>query len=80
MIKRHIERKIASLTGKCKSKSEWISPHTIQNAYHQNTINRMVKMWSKGNSHALLVAIEIGEAIIINSIEVPQKTKRRDTL
>ena len=33
----------------------------------------LVKMWRKGNPCALLVEIQTGEAIMENSMEVPQK-------
>ena len=33
----------------------------------------LVRMWKKGNPHALLVGMQIGAATVENSVEVPQK-------
>ena len=39
----------------------------------------MVRMWSEGNIHALLVGINIGAATMENSMVVPKKIKN-DTI
>ena len=38
------------------------------------TINKqvLVRMWRKGNPHALLMGMQIGVAIVENSIEFPK--------
>ena len=40
----------------------------------------LVRMWRKGNPHALLVEMEAGAATLENSMEVPQEVKNRVTL
>ena len=37
----------------------------------------LAKMWRKGNIFALVVGMQIGVAIVENSMEIPQKTKNR---
>ena len=37
-------------------------------------------MWRKGNSRTLLVGMPTGAATVENSMEIPQKTKHRDTI
>ena len=37
-------------------------------------------MWRKGNSHALLVGMQIGAATVKNNMEFPQKVKNRATI
>ena len=38
------------------------------------------RMWRNGNPFALLVGIQTGAASLKNSVEVPQKIKKRSTL
>ena len=40
----------------------------------------LVCMWSKENVSTLLVEMEVGAAIVENTMEVPQKTKNRTTI
>ena len=40
----------------------------------------LVRMWEKGNLHALLVGVQTGEATVEDCTEVPQKVKNRTTL
>ncbi|KAF6084306.1 hypothetical protein HJG60_008582 [Phyllostomus discolor] len=42
-----------------------------------SVINKQVlaRMWRKGNPHTLLVGLQIGAAIMENTVEVPQKIK-----
>ena len=37
-------------------------------------------MWQKGNSHTLLVRMQIGAATVENSMEASQKTRSRTTV
>ena len=38
------------------------------------------RMWKKGNSHALLVGMQIGAAMMDYNMEFPQKIKNRATM
>ena len=59
-----------------------ISSHACQNGYYQKDKKQeeLVRMWRKGNTRALLVAMYIGAATMENSIEISQKIKNRTTM
>ena len=59
-----------------------MSPHTGQNGYHQNKHKQqmLVRIWSKGNHHTLLVGRSIGAALKENSLQVFQKPENRATI
>ena len=40
----------------------------------------LARMWRNGNPLALLVGMQTGAAALENSVEVPQKIKKRSTL
>ena len=40
----------------------------------------LVKMWRKGNYHALMVRMQIGAATVENSLEIPQQIKNGSAL
>ena len=42
--------------------------------------NKLVRIWRKKNTCALLVGMQISAASIENSMEVPQKIKNRTTI
>ena len=52
-----------------------MSPHTCQYGCHQyiNKQQVLVKMWRKGNLHALLVGMQTGAATVENNMGFPQK-------
>ena len=55
--------------------------HTSENGNHEQ-INKQVlgRLWRKGNTSALLVGMQTGEATVENSMEFPQKTKNGTAL
>ena len=46
----------------------------------KNMNNRLVRMWGKGNPHALLVGMQMHEASMENNTEDSRKTKNRTTI
>ena len=40
----------------------------------------LARMWEKGDPCTLLVGMQIGEAVVENSMEISQKTKNRTTI
>ena len=52
----------------------------IEKKNHQKAQPVLVRMWRKGTTHALLVGMQNGTAIVENSMEVPQKFKNRTAI
>ena len=52
----------------------------IEKKNHQKAQPVLVRMWRKGTTHALLVGMQNGTAIVENSMEVPQKVKNRTAI
>ena len=58
-----------------------ISPHPGQNGYNEQDRKQVwERMWREGNPHTLLVGVQTGEATMENSINIPQKIKKRATI
>ena len=52
----------------------------IEKKNHQKAQPVLVRMWGKGTTHALLVGMQNGTAIVENSMEIPQKVKNRTAI
>ena len=73
---------IISYQGNGNQNYNEISPHSSQNGYNQQDRKQEVleRMWGEGNPHTLLVGVQTGVATMENSMEIPQKTKNRNTI
>ena len=61
---------------KCKLKPQWdITSHLSEWPSSVNQKQVLVRMWRKGNLHALLVGMQTGAATVENSTELHQKIK-----
>ena len=56
-----------------------LSSQTYQDGYHQKDKKKKVftRIWSKGNSCALLVRVHFGAVTMENSMEVSQELKKK---
>ena len=50
-----------------------VSPHIGQNGHHQKIYKQQMlkRVWSKGNTFALLMGMQIDPATVENSVEIP---------